>query len=111
MKSTHTLLLVALMALAATRAGADEHGPVTRHDLQTLDGPVIAERVLDGIVEPVAIEFLPDGTALVLERKAGQVVIADFRTGGKTPVTGLPPVHVKDSAGVHDVQLHPDSRS
>jgi glucose/arabinose dehydrogenase len=90
----------------ATVAGAD--GPTARHELQTLDGPVIAERVLDGIVEPVAIEFLPDGRALVLQRKAGIVTLADFTTGEKTDLTGLPDLHVDDAAGVHDVQLHPE---
>lgn len=85
-----------------------QDGPATRHELQTLDGPVVAERVLDGIVEPVAIEFLPDGKALVLQRKAGLITLADFATGEKTDLTGLPDLHVDDAAGVHDVQLHPD---
>ena len=90
-----------------TASASDEPVPGT-HQLETLDGRVIAERVLDGIVEPVDIEFLPDGTALVSQRKAGVITHADFATGEKRDLTGLPDLHVDDAAGVHDVALHPD---
>jgi glucose/arabinose dehydrogenase len=101
-----SFILFALIGLTAqVRGAATADGYL---DLQTLDGPVIAERVLDGIVEPVAIEFLPDGKALVLQRKAGLVTLVDFTTGEKTDITGLPSLLVKEAAGVHDVQLHPD---
>lgn len=85
-----------------------EEGPTSRHELTTLDGPVIAERVLGGLEEPVAIEFLPDGKALVLQRKTGAITLADFTTGEKADISGLPELHITESAGVHDVQLHPD---
>jgi glucose/arabinose dehydrogenase len=101
-----TSLATALLLVAPVQA--DDDAPAGRHELQTLDGGVIAERVLDGIVEPVAIEFLPDGTALVLQRKAGVITLANFATGDKTDLTGLPDLHVDDAAGVHDVALHPD---
>jgi glucose/arabinose dehydrogenase len=108
MRTIHTVILTCTLLACLPAFADDDEGPASRHDLQTLDGPVIAERVLDGIEEPVAIEFLPDGTALVVQRKAGLITHANFTTGEKTDIEGLPPMHVKDSAGVHDVQLHPD---
>jgi glucose/arabinose dehydrogenase len=102
-------LSLCLFALHVLTVQAQGETTAVRHlDLQTLDGPVIAERVLDGIVEPVAIEFLPDGKALVLQRKVGLVTLVDFSTGEKTDIAGLPPLLVKDAAGVHDVELHPN---
>lgn len=101
-----SLALFALFSLTTQARG--EEAQAGHLDLQTLDGPVIAERVLDGIVEPVAIEFLPDGKALVLQRKVGLITLADFATGEKKDVTGLPSLLVKEAAGVHDVELHPD---
>lgn len=103
---TLSFILFSLLGLTAQARGAETAGG--HLNLQTLGGPVIAERVLDGIVEPVAVEFLPDGKALVLQRKAGLVTLADFTTGEKTDITGLPSLLVKEAAGVHDVQLHPD---
>ena len=79
-----------------------------RHVFPSLDGNIVAERVLDGLSEPVAIEFLPDGKALVLQRDRGVITLADFKTGEKTDVSGLPELVVFSSAGVHDVELHPD---
>lgn len=98
--------LVGLLAvLASSYAGAQ--GRPDHLTLQTLDGPIVAERVIQGIVEPVAIEFLPDGRALVLQRSVGAITLVDFASGEKTDVVGLPPLIVKEAAGVHDVELHP----
>lgn len=99
-------IAVGLAALAASPIDAQDRP--ARLTLETLDGPVIAERVLDGLREPVAIEFLPDGRALVLQRSIGVITLADFDRGEKIDLTGLPPLIVKDAAGVHDVELHPD---
>ncbi|NNK37310.1 MAG: PQQ-dependent sugar dehydrogenase [Xanthomonadales bacterium] len=86
---------------------ADDPVPAAAHQFQSLDGPIVAERVLDGLSQPVAIEFLPDGRALVLQRDRGLVTLADFRNGTKVDVQGLPKLVVFSDAGVHDVELHP----
>lgn len=96
------------LAGLSLQAMGDEPAPGSLLEIETLDGPVIAERVLDGIQEPVAIEFLPDGRALVVQRNQGLITLSNFRTGEKTDITGLPDIHVTGSAGVHDVALHPD---
>ncbi len=100
--------LSTLVLLFSAAAVADDEATPNRLELPTLNGTIVAERVLEGIVEPVAIQFLPDGKALVLQRSAGVITLADFATGEKTDITGLPDMHVQGSAGVHDIELHPD---
>ena len=87
---------------------ANEPATPARHVFPSLSGDFLAQRVLEGISQPVAIEFLPDGRAMVLERDKGVITLADFETGEKTPVSGLPEMSVFSDAGVHDVELHPD---
>ena len=94
-------------AVLVSQAGLTQDRPA-QLTLQTLDGPIIADRVLGGLREPVAIEFLPDGDALVLQRNIGVISRADLATGEKADITGLPSLIVREAAGVHDVELHPD---
>jgi glucose/arabinose dehydrogenase len=88
-------------------AAEDEHG-ASRHLFPGLDGNIVAERVLDGISQPAAIEFLPDGKALLLQRDRGVITLVDFDSGEKTDIQGLPELVVFGDAGVHDVELHPE---
>lgn len=64
--------------------------------------------VVEGLVNPWAFAFLPDGRILVTEWKAGT-----FRIVGKDgtlsePVSGAPPVANRGQGGLLDVALHPD---
>ena len=99
------LLLGAFLIVPMELHATDEQA---RHVFPSLNGSIVAERVLDGLSQPVAIEFLPDGQALVLQRDRGVVTLADFNTGEKTDIEGLPKLVVFSDAGVHDVELHPD---
>jgi glucose/arabinose dehydrogenase len=85
---------------------AQESMPV-RHEFTGLHGGFVAERVLDGLSEPSAITFLPGGKALVLQRNRGWITLADFDSGEKTNIEGLPDLLVTSAAGVHDIELHP----
>ena len=102
-----------LTILAGLLAAADSESEPQQasHLFPSLDGTIVAERVLDGISQPVAIEFLPDGKALVLQRDRGLVTLADFSTGEKVDIVGLPKLVVFSDAGVHDVELHPEFES
>jgi len=82
--------------------------PTLRHVFTSLHGNFVAERVLDGISQPTAITFLPNGRALVAQRDRGVLTLADFATGAKTDISGLPPLVVFSDAGVHDIELHPE---
>ncbi|MBT8048951.1 MAG: PQQ-dependent sugar dehydrogenase [Gammaproteobacteria bacterium] len=111
MTGTGSVVRVLLLSLVFYFPGlltADDETPPARHVFPSLNGSIIAERVLDGLSQPVAIEFLPDGKALVLQRDRGLVTLADFNSGEKTDVEGLPKLVVFSDAGVHDVELHPE---
>jgi len=101
---------VALMAagMSPSILPAAEDDPSGRHVLATLNGNIVAERVLAGLSQPAAIQFLPDGRALVAQRDRGVVTLADFKTGVSSDVQGLPTLVVFSDAGVHDIELHPD---
>jgi glucose/arabinose dehydrogenase len=102
------LVLSLALAQVITPLWAQESTGPDRHTFPSLDGNFVAEKVLDGISQPAAIEFLPDGRALVLQRDRGLVTIADFENGEKADIQGLPTLVVFSDAGVHDVELHPD---
>jgi glucose/arabinose dehydrogenase len=62
--------------------------------------------VVDGLVNPWSMAFLPNGDMLVTER-AGRLRIV---RGGQllaAPVPGLPPIRVGNQGGLLDVVLHP----
>ena len=64
------------------------------------------ETVVEGLQNPWDVEILPDGALLVPER-SGRLRI--FRNGvAEPPITGLPPVWVRQDGGLMDVALHPD---
>jgi glucose/arabinose dehydrogenase len=94
-----------VFGLPSAALAADPGG---RHVLPSLNGNIVAERVLADLSQPAAIQFLPDGRALVLQRDRGLVTLADFRGGKAEAVEGLPQLVVSGDAGVHDVELHPD---
>lgn len=89
-----------------TQTRADDSA--ARHVFPSLHGNFVAERVLADISQPAAIQFLPDGRALVAQRDRGLITLADFDAGERTDVQGLPRLVVYGDAGVHDIELHPD---
>jgi len=99
--------LLCLAAFAGEAAGTGETASPDRHLLPSLNGPIVAERVLTGLSEPVAIEFLPGGKALILQRNRGLMSLVDFAGGEKLDIEGMPDMLVLDAAGAHDIELHP----
>jgi len=89
-------------AAAVTAAGQDQHV------FPSLDGPIVADRLVTGLSQPSAIEFLPDGKALVMQRYVGLLSLVDFTTRSVSKVEGLPNTLVSESGGAHDIELHPD---
>jgi glucose/arabinose dehydrogenase len=57
--------------------------------------------------EPWAMTFLPDGTALVTEKR-GALKHVDVKTGTVHEITGVPEVAYGGQGGLGDVILHPD---
>ncbi len=68
------------------------------------------ETVATGLKVPWAMEFLPDGDALVVERDKGHLHRLNVGSGVLTSVSGLPEMlrDGKISSGLFDVRLHPD---
>jgi glucose/arabinose dehydrogenase len=97
-----------VFCVSSVALGAESEEEIVSHVFPSLNGNFVAERVLDGLSEPAAIEFLPDGRALVAQRDRGLVSVADFNAGTRSDVEGLPPLLVYSGAGVHDIELHPD---
>jgi glucose/arabinose dehydrogenase len=98
---------VLLAGQAGSAFAEGEAAKPARHAISTLNGDIVAQRVLTGLSEPGAIEFLPDGKALVMQRDLGVMTLVDFGTGEKTDIEGMPDMLVFSSAGAHDIELHP----
>jgi glucose/arabinose dehydrogenase len=102
------LFLISTVGFSPLTLIAESGEQAAQHVFPGLGGNIVAERVLEGLSQPVAIQFMPDGRALVLQRDRGLVTLADFVSGQKKDVEGLPSLVVFSDAGVHDVELHPD---
>lgn len=71
------------------------------------EGPSIAvQTVADGLVEPWAIAFLPDGGMLVTE-KAGNLRRVSTEGEVSEPLAGVPEVDARGQGGLLDVALDP----
>jgi len=67
---------------------------------------VTAETIADGLENLWAIEFLPDGRALVTERPGRMRIVGPGGAIG-APIEGLPSIHFAGQAGLLDVALSP----
>jgi aldose sugar dehydrogenase len=68
------------------------------------------ETVAKGFEVPWSMEFLPDGSALVSDRKTGLLQRLNVETGKLIKISGLPQMLLKSKigAGLFDVRIHPD---
>ncbi|MGK9067180.1 PQQ-dependent sugar dehydrogenase [Stutzerimonas chloritidismutans] len=95
--STLALGVASLTAHAATEAIGKDDWPFTATPRATL-------------FEPWAMTFLPDGSALVTEKR-GALKHVDVKTGKAQSVSGVPEVAYGGQGGLGDVILHPDFAS
>lgn len=65
------------------------------------------ETLVEGLERPWGFAFLPDGRILVTERPGRLRVIENGRLL-PAPITGLPPIYVRQDGGLLDVIAHPD---
>lgn len=71
-----------------------------------VDAPIRAVKVADGLENPWAIEFLPDGRMLVTERP-GRLRIVGKDGALSKPLVGLPEVYARGQGGLLDIALSP----
>jgi glucose/arabinose dehydrogenase len=92
-------LVAALIAFPAMAIAAD---------VRSSAGTLVITPVLQGLEEPWAIDFLPDGSLLVTER-AGRLLLA--RGGVSQDIIGLPEVFQEGQGGLLDVLVPADFAS
>jgi aldose sugar dehydrogenase len=100
-----TIALLALVPVAATAQspGEDRIFPSVHHAYRVVT-------VVEGLENPWAMAFLPDGDMLVTERPGRLRIVRSGRLL-PDPVPGLPPIRVGGQGGLLDVILHPDFSS
>jgi len=79
----------------------------TRAPEMPTDVDIAIEVVAQGLVDPWAIVFLPDGRMLVTERP-GRLRIVSRSGAISDPISGLPEVDGRDQGGLLDVVLGPN---
>ncbi len=82
-------------------AAAADAGPV-----RTEEHSIRVQILVQGLVHPWSVAFLPDGRMLVTEREGRLRIVRDGKLEPK-PVSGLPQVAVAGQGGLLDVVLHP----
>jgi len=95
-----------ITALLAALALAIVSLPATAERLRTEYQPIELEAIADGLSEPWALNFLPEGDLLVTER-AGRLLRVTL-DGDTTPIDGVPEVAARGQGGLLDVVVHPD---
>lgn len=65
-----------------------------------------AQSIVTGLANPWALEFMPDGSALVTE-KSGQIRVVTPEGTLAEPLTGVPAVDVRGHGGLLDISLAP----
>lgn len=92
--------LISVLLFASSIALAEEHR------FQTEDYNLLVQQVADGLENPWALEFLPDGRMLVTERPGYLRIIENGKVS--RPVSGLPKIKAFGQGGLLDVALDPD---
>jgi glucose/arabinose dehydrogenase len=92
-------LLLALTAFGSALP-AQEKGYSALHDYRVVT-------VVEGLVRPWSLAFLPDGDMLITEKPGRLRWVRDGRLLDE-PVAGLPPVFAEGQGGLLDVVPHPD---
>ena len=100
---TPTLAAAAMILISGTTVAAQDPGEFRRsswHDYRIVT-------VVEGLVNPWSMAFLPNGDMLVTERPGRLRIVRD---GVLLPgsVDGLPEVHARGQGGLLDVVAHPD---
>lgn len=97
-------LLASLLLLCACRGDA---GQATTTPTATTDEAPFAIQRVATFDEPWSMVFLPDGRALVTEKR-GELILFDPASGAKTTISGTPTVDYGGQGGFGDIALAPD---
>ncbi|MRX49789.1 PQQ-dependent sugar dehydrogenase [Paracoccus sp. S-4012] len=79
----------------------------TRAPVMADDIPLETTAVVEGLDHPWGMDLLPSGEWIVTERAGNLRLVAEDGTLSE-PITGLPPMYVKEQGGLLDVLAAPD---
>jgi aldose sugar dehydrogenase len=96
----------ATFALLATGIAFQQAGAQQDDVFATQEAAVQAETVASGLSNPWAIDFLPDGAAIVTERPGTMRLLVDGALSD--PIEGVPEVWAQRQGGLLDVAVSPD---
>ena len=103
MNKTRLALSVALLLFSSvlwSAPPAQENGYSAYHDYRVVP-------VVDGLVRPWSLAFLPGGDMLITEKPGRLRIVRDGNLLDDA-VAGLPPIHAEGQGGLLDVVPHPD---
>lgn len=105
----HSGLRIALAVVLGGMLDADVRAAEPENPLATPVGSRMRHRVVElatGLAHPWSLAFLPDGTALVTERKGGLRVLRNSILETRA-LPGLPAAHQKGDGGLLGLAVHP----
>ena len=114
MKMLHTRFALFASALIACPAALGQQLPLLEGPVEQIGTDVPRTTgwkpvmVVDGLVHPWAIAWLPDGSALITERPGRIRLLKADGTLHPDPVGGVPEVYAQRQGGLMDVILHPE---
>lgn len=107
----HGAIAAIAMALLMAQSCAPLAAAPVVATVHTQAGPVVVENLVDGLVHPWGMAFLPDGRLLITER-TGRLRIYDPASDElSAPIAGTPAVFDRGQGGLLDVALDPDFAS
>ncbi|QTP58275.1 PQQ-dependent sugar dehydrogenase [Billgrantia antri] len=107
---TRTVTTAALGLAAAALSLSSPALAQPQESVQTEAGALGLETVVDGLVHPWGMAFLPDGRLLITEREGRLRLLSQDETLSE-PLEGVPEVFNQGQGGLLDVALHPDFAS
>ena len=99
-KPVFLFLVIATTPLAIAAQDSEDFMRSAWHDYRIVT-------VVEGLVNPWAMAFLPNGDMLVTERPGRLRIVRDGKLL-ESPVEGLPDIYVRGQGGLLDVVAHPE---
>ena len=105
-----TVFVIALMAVAVSACAQQFSGTSSFELPAETDSEVsfTTETVVDGLVNPWGMVFLPGDEGILVSERPGRLRIVRNGELDPVPVSGLPQIATPGQGGLLDVALHPD---
>ena len=103
-------LLTVILSTAIFAVNAQSDQEAKKQVFKSEDASFVIDTVVSGLKVPWAMDWLPEGTAVITERGKPDNALSLLNTdkGEVTPLCNVPPVHRKGDGGMLDVLVHPN---